>query len=527
MSAASMAVVALFTNMSDVQDIFVDGEVIWAATSGGLEVYDTTGDLLATASDLPSRQTTAVGSVAGQLTVGTNQGAFRWDGNGWESVGIQQPVIAITENLVFYRNGSAWPIHHQAPRLVDAISWKGQVFEFTVDGRMVQGDHEWVLPGPVSDVEVVGDELRIACHIAAAIFDGDHLKVISVPATAAGAVWGTAEGALVSDEGKRVGGVQGAIREVRKVDSSWVVGTDNGVWSVGSSVDRWTKDGVCGNFVTGIARHKDDIVIGTFNNGACRFDGTAWHVIETPSTMVNDVVSTGNDLWIATAEGLVQEGKTVHLAVEDDATLGTPGTNHKGINALSAGPSGLWAADVLGPVQVEPWRRYRWHVNGHSFQSIASCSNGEVWAGSEDDGLSVFGAKVGQKKGRSKWRQFNRLDGLPEDWVMAVACAEPGAAWVGTYRNGVGKVDAKGWHPIMEDAWVQALLVEEDRLWIGTADGLYLAHEDRIEKIRSEDVHTLFRDQGTLWIGSRSGLVGLNTEKLTAEVVASTAQIAE
>lgn len=525
MSAASMAVVALFTNMSDVQDLYVDKEVVWAATLGGVEVYDTDGTLLATASDLPSRQATAIGSVDGQLTVGTKQGAFLWNDHEWEPVGFEQPVISITDNLVFYRDGSAWPRHHQTSRLVDAISWKGSVFEFTTDGRMVQGDREWILPGPVADVEVIGDELRIACHIAAAIFDGEHVEVLSIPATAAGDVWGTAEGALVSDKGQRVGGVQGAIREIRPIDSSWVVATDNGVWSVGASVDRWTTDSVCGNFVTGIAQHKGQIVIGTFNDGACRFDGTGWQKIETPSTMVNDVVSTGDDLWIATAEGLVQEGKALHVAVADGATVRDPGTNHKGINALSAGPSGLWAADVLGPVQVKPWRRYRWHVSGHSFQSIASCPNGEVWAGSEDDGVSVFGAQVGQRKGRSKWRQFNRLDGLPEDWVMAIACAEPGAAWVGTYRNGVGKIDEKGWHPIMEDAWVQALVVDEDRLWIGTADGLYLAHEDRIEKIRSDDVHTLFQDQETLWVGTRSGLLGLHTETLPIKIATSIDQL--
>jgi len=510
MSVEALAMVALFTNMSDVQDLHFDGAVVWAATSGGVEVYDTDGDVLATLTDLPSRQTTAVGRLGERLTVGSVQGAYRWDGEQWEAAGPRKPVVAVTEDVLVYRDGSAWPLSLESDRLVDAVAWKGLLYGFTSDGRMLQGEQEWMLPGPVADVEVVGNELRIACHIGAARFDGVDLELLRIPATAAGPVWGTAEGALVDDAGRRVGGINGAVREIRQVEGQLVVASDNGVWSVSESVDRWTQDGPCGNFVTGITQHDGQLVVGTFNDGACRFDGESWSEIETPSTMVNDVLSAGGDLWIATAEGLVQEGKAVHVEVKDNARRGDPGANHRGINALAAGPSGLWAADVLGPVRVDQWRRYRWHVGGHSYQTIASCSNGEVWAGSEDDGVAVFGAQVGQKKGRSKWRQFNRFDGLPEDWVMALACAGPGAAWVGTYRNGVGKVDAEGWHPLLEDAWVQALLVEGDRLWIGTADGLYLAEGDRVEKLRGDDVHTLFREGETLWVGTRSGLMGLS-----------------
>lgn len=225
--------------------------------------------------------------------------------------------------------------------------------------------------------------------------------------------------------------------------------------------------------------------------------------------MVNDVLSHQGDLWIATAEGLVRDDDQTYTAVVDKAPRSHPGTNHSGVNALAAGPSGLWVADVLGPVRVEPWRRYRWHVNGHTYQTIASCDDGEVWAGSEDDGLAVLGVEVGHRAGRSKWSEVNRLDGLPEDWIMAVACAGPGAAWVGTYRNGVGRYDAAGWHPILEDAWVQALLVDGDTLWIGTADGLYASTEEGVSLVYADDVHSLYKEDQTLWVGTRSGLVGL------------------
>ena len=92
---------------------------------------------------------------------------------------------------------------------------------------------------------------------------------------------------------------------------------------------------------------------------------------------------------------------------------------------------------------------------------------------------------------------------------MAVACAGPGAAWVGTYRNGVGRVDSTGWNPLIEGLWVQALLPDGDRLWIGAADGLYLAEGEHIERVRGDDVHTLYKDGETIWVGTRSGLLAL------------------
>ena len=93
---------------------------------------------------------------------------------------------------------------------------------------------------------------------------------------------------------------------------------------------------------------------------------------------------------------------------------------------------------------------------------------------------------------------------------MAVACAGEGAAWVGTYRNGVGLLDDRGWTPILEDAWVQFLLVDGTGLWIGTADGLFYRGESGVEKVLDEDVHALFREEDRLWVGTRSGLLSIS-----------------
>ena len=122
MSVEALAVAAIFSNFSDVQDLHFDGHVVWAATSGGVAVYDIGGEPLAELTDLPSRQAMTVGELGGQITVGTLRGAYRWDGDTWEAVGPREPVVAVTEDVLVYRTGEAWPLAMESERLVDAVA---------------------------------------------------------------------------------------------------------------------------------------------------------------------------------------------------------------------------------------------------------------------------------------------------------------------------------------------------------------------------------------------------------------------
>ena len=509
MKAAALTFAAIFSHLQDARDLHYDGELVWSASSGGVEVFDTDGRSVAVARSEGIRDATAVGWVDKTLTIGTVNGAFELVNGEWLKVGESKPVVAVTEHGVVYRDGSSLPDDGVRFRTADAVAWRGGLVRLSPDGQMRLSDRIISLPGPVADAEVVDGDIRVALHASAAIWDGTTLTTLSVPASAAGRIWGTSEGGLVTDEGVRIGGVPGLITAVREVDDAVIVGTNDGVWSVGRTTKRWTRRTICDNFITGITRHNGDLVVSTFNGGACRLVGNKWLPIDLPSTMANDVLSEGGQLWVATSEGLVEVGVAVHERVGPERRSGQPGLNHNGVNALSSSVHGLWAADVLGPVSVGTWTRHRWAVPGRSHQAIAACDSGEVWVGSEDAGVSVRGASIGRRNGRSRWHQFGRLDGLPEDWVMAIACAGPGAAWVGTYRNGVGRIDSTGWTPLLNDAWVQALLVDDDALWIGTADGLYRADNSGVQLVAKEDVHALFRDSSGLWVGTRSGLIGI------------------
>lgn len=334
---------------------------------------------------------------------------------------------------------------------------------------------------------------------------------------------------IFATDGSRLATVPGHVGDVAWVGDVAVVRTvEGGLFTVGArGVDPVETNGTCGNFITGLTRWNGALVLGSFDRGACREDEGMWQPISLPSTMVNEVLAVpvaGTEvLWVATAEGLVriQEGRPsqIFVEVQDHAGKNAPGLNHAGANHLSWDGSALWVADVLGPTKIiehgdaREWHRYRWSVSGHSYQTLAACGK-SVWAGSEDDGLAVRGVELGSQNGRSDWHHVNALDGLPEDWIMATACDGPRAAWVGTYQNGVGRVDVSGWHPItgLETAWVQTLAVDGDTLWVGTADGAYRVRGGTVDLISTEDVWAILPEGDALILGTRTGIVTLRVE---------------
>ncbi len=414
-----------------------------------------------------------------------------------------------------------------AKGVVERARWEGRDVELTIDGRLRVGAapggpaFDVDLPGPGADMAVRGDTLRVAATAGALELGPRGARRLRVLATAVGegsawGAWGTLDGAVVGDDGRRVTAVPGgAVTALGGLGDAWFVGTTNGLWRVGDGDTRRVDPaGLCGGFVTGLTRWRGDLVVSTFDGGACVARDGAWESLPLPSPMTNDALAVGDTLWIATAAGLVAfdaaGARTVVGEVPDEAPRGAPGTNHDGVNGLAANGDALWAVDVLGPVKVGPegWQRYRWAVSGHSYQAVAACATGEVWVGSEDDGLAVTGVPFGRRNGRSSWRHVSVSDGLPEDWVMAVACAGRDAAWIGTYREGVGRMDARGWHPVagLEGAWTQVLAVDGADLWVGTADGAWVVRDGVATQVSVADTWAILPEESGVWLGTRAGL---------------------
>lgn len=520
----------LAVNTTGVNDLWWDGGLLWAATSGGLEAYELDGRRVRVVDTaLPEVSTVAVGAYEGRLTVGLEHlGAARavdlW-GLVHEplAVGRGQPdgqVVAVLPDTLVTAGGLLWPQGERLPGpIVDAVAWRGAVVAGTLDGRLLiwrDGRLETRrLPGPARDLEVVDGAVRIAAQRGAVIYDGE-LNTLPVAAVAAGPLWGTSDGRLVEAEpGQPVverARLPSAPRAILALpDGVIAVATGAGLYAYDAGgLHRLSPGGqLCGPSLMGATRFQGALVAASFDHGACvqGADGAWSALMGLPTTLLNDALATTDALWLGTANGLARwDGQHMQLfgAAAWTDLPGRHAVNHDAVNALAQG-SRLWALDVVGPTSIDAsgrWRRHRLNVYGTSYQEVAACGE-EAWFASEDAGLTWTNGR--------RWRVHDLATGLPDDWIMAVACDGPGTAWAGTYQDGVWRYDGARWAPLPggPEPHVQALLWDGEALWVGTADGLYRwagGQWRRLDGLPSPSVHELTLDGDRVLVATEAGL---------------------
>ncbi len=519
------ALVALAVSTAQVNQLWWDGQQIWAATGGGLEAWSASGEPLGTASQrLPRVNSLSVGRYEGRLAVGTDgSGVVLFDEDQQEWVpwlglqgGDDGRIVAVLDDRIVTSAGMILPDGIRLPGTVrDAVRWKGGLVAGTLEGYLLiwrAGQLERLdLGAPVYDLALVDGTVRVAMGVEAAIYDG-HLTRLDLPATAAGPVWGTGTGEILDDQGVLARLPSGVTSLAVLPDGDLVVGTDDGLYLLGAQgTRRLTPRGqICGSFLTGVTMWQGNPAVSTFSDGACLMtdDGTWTSIPGLPTTMVNDILSYDDRLWLATSAGLASFDGTrtqVYPVVGGRRSSRIPGTHHAGVNGLAAGDR-LWAVDVLGPVSIDAegrWTRHRFSVWGTSYQDVAACGS-QAWVASEDSGASRT------LDGR-KWTHYDAATGLPDDWVMAVACQGGQRAWAGTYQDGVWEWDGSRWSllPGLPDPSVLSLLWDGRILWAGTMGGLY-RWEDLAwvpqPGLPHPAVHDIWREGDILLAATEAGL---------------------
>lgn len=145
-----------------------------------------------------------------------------------------------------------------------------------------------------------------------------------------------------------------------------------------------------------------------------------------------------------------------------------------------------------------------------SVLSLAQDHDGDLWVGTFGDGVFRLDAQ-----GRTR-RIYGTADGLPGGNIRAMSVDRAGAVWAGT-QKGVVRIDGNGVHvpdmPGMPGGLITAMTHDADgALWIGTIEGIKVLRGDRVQSIDlaplggGRSVFGFQQIDDAMWISSDRGL---------------------
>jgi ligand-binding sensor domain-containing protein len=262
--------------------------------------------------------------------------------------------------------------------------------------------------------------------------------------------------------------------------------------------------------VTALAEYHHHLVIGTFDDGLWEQTATGYRRIPSPR-LIDALLVDGDTLYAASATGLYRTAGTTSPAGATQRLtrleLGLP-SGH--INDLVKSGDTLWLATSRG---VAGWdgRSVRMLGTGAArvVYAITVASDGAVWAGTIG-GAIRFGADATVR--------FDRARGtLPGDWVTALIPDEAGGVLAGTYDAGVMRLAADGTStavaPLDGPLWINphGLARLDGTIAAATlGQGLRLSR-GTAPKLPDDDVTAVLRIGDTTWVGTRGGLARIPT----------------
>ncbi len=143
---------------------------------------------------------------------------------------------------------------------------------------------------------------------------------------------------------------------------------------------------------------------------------------------------------------------------------------------------------------------------------IIQDKNGNIWFGTDGDGVSKFDGK--------SFTTYNEKDGLPSNQIFSILEDNKGNLWFGTNGGGVSMFDGNSFTNIsvkegLSNNNVWSILQDKDgNIWFGTYgggaikyDGKYLTYYTEKEGLINNSVRAITQDkQGNIWFGTYMGV---------------------
>ena len=562
---------------ADVFKVFEDSAgFIWVATDAG--VYQGTWDNSRSQVDWLQHYNQQTGLIGigehvvtmiqrrnGEIWIGTPLGVNWFDGAVWNPVDsaevgqLNQGVQVIYED----RTGVLWFGLSQSSRLqngnlisrFDNVGWE----IFSVNDGLPNGDVQTILEDHLGN-------LWVGTTAGVAIYDGSNWHVVTAE-----------DGVLIGSD------VQSIMSD--REGTIWI-GTTAGISQFRLSaqfspaalrdLERWRHitraNGLASNNIQALFETRTgEIWVGTRDNGV-NFSDLSWTSVTTDNGLShNSVTAMLKDrkgrLWVGTYNGL-------NLYTRNGVELirGAPGNQIRTLAEDLGGHIWVGTNAGIGVFDGVSWEVFRIpDINVNSVQSIVVDSVGGVWAGTgflptddlpgldrydgqqwernqfleigrtivvmftDSQGRIYFGTVGNEEGGSDLWvydgRNMGKVYSLPEPFsIHTILEVSSGEIWVGT-DTGIQILDKQTLNLTasltttdgLPDNRVQTFYRDEDRIWIGTADGVSLFQNGQFERIltashglNSNNIFAIAAVDGMLWFGSggSGGLSIFNPEKV-------------
>ncbi len=233
----------------------------------------------------------------------------------------------------------------------------------------------------------------------------------------------------------------------------------------------------------------------------------------TNKNYVNDVVKSGNEIWIATNGGILVRNATNNSVIKSFTT--SDGLCANNINCITVAPNGdIWCGSYYGATKYDgnTWTIYNKANSGLSddhIYDVAVESNGNVWLATSEGAIKFDG---------SNWTTYLTTDGLPDETVTCITIDPSQNIWVGTI-SGISKFDGSTWQSTTNIAgnnmpYISSIAYNDinDEIWVGmfsgaaSYDGSSWVLYTTTDGLSNNIINDIDFDNGIVYFATNSGV---------------------
>jgi ligand-binding sensor domain-containing protein len=291
--------------------------------------------------------------------------------------------------------------------------------------------------------------------------------------------------------------------------TEWVGTAGLGLWArKGGKLQRVTPIAqIVSNHVVAIAEWNSAQFFATFDRGLSRLDNGNFATISVESALLNDIIATPQELFIATSTGIYKsnDGEVFHPETRvTESTISDLAYDAKRRVLYATATNSLWELPLDQPTK----KPVSFYLPGgsRSLQAVDVSEDGTVYLASEDRGVI-------RRDNHGHFSGFDRLSGYPSSWATDVLAVNQETAFFASLRHGVFPI---GTHhaPIkgVFEPWTLFLgrdSQDSDALLVGTQNGAWIVRNrssQKLEELPNPCVHAIARLSSGLWVGTEGGL---------------------